>query len=357
MSTEVEISVIVLNWNGLRYLQTCLPDLIAQTFRKFEIVLVDNGSRDGSVEWLEAHFNEHLTRQLQPYLKLVALPENTGFAGGNLAGLAACDPTSRYIATLNNDTLVDAQWLEQLKLNLDRQIGQEPDKRWGAACGPMLFSSTQHTIPTIAAAGIEVFRNGLALDGKVGQPLETFRQSPLEVFGPCAGAALYSRQALDEVGFFDPAFFAYLEDADLAWRLKLAGWHTLYVASAQVWHIYSGTGGQNSPFKNFQLGRNRLWTIFKNMPGPLLFRNLPAILLYDLAASFYTLMQGNQQPLRGRLAALHPRHWKRVWRQRQQIQRSRTTELVEIESWLKPNLPLWGNMRLRKKVDNLATTN
>ena len=215
--------------------------------------------------------------------------------------------------------------------------------KWAAACGPMLFASSQfESVPIIAAAGIEVYRNGLAMDGKVGLPLDARDTEASEVFGPCAGAALYNRRALDEVSFFDPAFFAYLEDADLAWRLRLAGWHTLYVPQAHVWHEYSGTSGQNSPFKNFQLGRNRVWTILKNMPGRLLLRHLPAILLYDFAASLYTLRQGNRNAALGRLAALKPKELERVWQQRRQIQKQRTASLTDIEAWLLPSPPLWG---------------
>jgi GT2 family glycosyltransferase len=344
----------------------------------FEIVLVDNGSYDGSVEFLRSQYAPYLEPDSRPYLNLIALPTNTGFAGGNLAGLAACSPTSRYIATLNNDTIADPAWLERLvealnQKNPPRELELESEKekngieKWGAACGPMLFMDNQNenepnvqpANPTVAAAGIEVYRNGLALDGKVGQKLNTLAMSTptatfSEVFGPCAGAALYSRSALAEVGFFDEAFFAYLEDSDLAWRLRLRGWRTLYVPSAQVWHEYSGTGGQGSPFKNFQLGRNRVWTILKNMPTRLLLSHLPAILLYDGAASVYTLSQRKWQPLRGRLAALHPRHLNRVWRQRQQIQRQRTTSLTELAGWLQPSPTLFSNVRLQRKVDTLA---
>ena len=355
MSNDVQVSLIVLNWNGRRFLEPCLSSLFGQTFLDFEIVLVDNGSNDGSVEFLETQFNPYLTPDSKPSFKLVKLTHNTGFAGGNLAGLAVCNPASRYIATLNNDTIAAPGWLEKLVAALDAQMSAVVTTSWAAACGPMLFTSSQSDgVPTIAAAGIEIYRNGLAMDGKVGQPLDERETATREVFGPCAGAALYNRRALDEVGFFDPAFFAYLEDADLAWRLRLAGWHTLYVPQAQVWHEYSGTSGQNSPFKNFQLGRNRVWTILKNMPGRLLLRHLPAILLYDFAASLYTLREGNRNAALGRLAALKPKELGRVWQQRRQIQKQHTVSLTEIEAWLLPNPPLLRNVQLRQKVDKLA---
>lgn len=346
------VSLLVLNWNGQRYLQKCLNALQQQSYRDFEIVLVDNGSTDGSVALLKSNFGEWLTNEAGlPRLRLLELPRNTGFSGGNLAGLAASDPASRYIATLNNDTQADPLWLETLVRALEKE------SRWGAACGPMLFATQQdQPTPKIAAAGIEVRRNGLALDRQLGETWQP-DEPPQEIFGPCAGAALYRRTVLEQVGFFDPAFFAYLEDADLAWRLRLAGWPTIYLPSSPVWHEYSGTGGQGSPFKNFQLGRNRSWVILKNWPGKLLLRHGLSILFYDLAASVYTLLKGDIQPSRGRLVSLAPKHLGRVWRQRREIQRNRKASLAELKKWLIEAPGLRENLRLRKSADNLAAPN
>lgn len=340
------LSCLVLNWNGQRFLQKCLDSLRQQTYRDFEIVLLDNGSTDGSVEFIRSQYGDWLASEELPRLRLVELPENTGFSGGNLVALEASDPASRYIATLNNDTQADPNWLEILVKTL------ENEPKWGAACGPMLFA-TQPENPKIAAAGIEVRRNGLALDRGLGESWQP-DAAPQEVFGPCAGAAVYRRKALEEVGFFDTAFFAYLEDADLAWRLRLAGWPTVYLPQAPVWHDYSGTGGQGSPFKNFQLGRNRPWVILKDWPDKLLLRHFFSILFYDLAASFYTLLKGNIQPSRGRLVALAPKHLRRVLKQRREIQKSRVVSLAELEKWLKPAPGLRENLRLRESADQLA---
>ncbi len=382
------VSIIVLNWNGRRFLQRCLTSLWSQTFRDFEVVLVDNGSRDGSVsyvrevcgDWLKASASSDLASASStgssdaslenyiegsseesslevkpptslPRLRLVELAENQGFSGGNLAGLARCDPTSRWIGTLNNDTWAEADWLAGLV-----EAAEGAEQIWGTVCGPMLFASQAgQAHPRIASAGIEVARNGLATDRNLGQPL-TSEEEPLEIFGPCAGAALYRRAALAQVGFFDPAFFAYLEDADLAWRLRLAGWRTLYLPQARVWHEYSGTGGQGSPFKNFQLGRNRLWVILKNWPAGLLWRHGWRILAYDLAASAYTLLKGQPHSLRGRLAALHPRHLARLRRQRRQIQAGRIVPLADLERWLQPSTSASATLRQRRAADDLAAT-
>ena len=238
---SVKVSIIILNWNGKVFLKPCLDALRAQTYRAFEVVLVDNGSRDGSAELVRQEYADWLA---EGSLKLVELTRNTGFSGGNLEGLKRANPSSRYIATLNNDTEVDPRWLETLVEGLERR---EPE--WASACGPLLFASDTSRI---ASAGIEVRRNGLALDRRVGESWQP-GEAEEEIFGVCAGAALYRREALEQVGFFDEAFFAYLEDADLAWRLRLAGYRALYLPGANVRHRHSGTGKQGSPFKSFQL--------------------------------------------------------------------------------------------------------
>lgn len=351
MTSEPEISVIILNWNGRGYLEPCLLALLAQTLApsRFEIVLVDNGSGDGSAEFVKDRFKDWLSGEAQPRLKLVELAENRGFSGGNLAGLEHCAATSRYIATLNNDTRAEPGWLETLLTALETRPLQE---KWAAAGGAMLFA--QASTSQIASAGIEVRRDGLALDARIGEKLRENEQEA-EIFGVCAGAALYRREAVNEVGFFDPAFFAYLEDADLAWRLRLAGWRALYVPGALVWHEYSGTGKQGSPFKSFQLGRNRVWVILKNWPASLLLRHALSILFYDLAASAYTLWRRDPHALRGRLAALHPKHLRRVLAQRREIQRQCKISPVELEKWLGKSASPLEMLALRRAADESAT--
>ncbi|MEI6045538.1 MAG: glycosyltransferase family 2 protein [Chloroflexota bacterium] len=354
MPSEPEVSIIILNWNGRGFLEPCLMALQAQTFpaSRFEIVLVENGSTDGSAAWLRTRFGDWLKEEAKPRLKLIELSENQGFAGGNLVGLEHCHPSSRYIATLNNDTEAQSGWLAALVAALEARPKQE---RWAAVGGAMLFAGEQDKAsPRIASAGIEVRRDGLALDRRIGERLREVEREE-EIFGVCAGAALYRREALDQVGFFDPAFFAYLEDADLAWRLRLAGWRSLYVPEALVWHEYSGTGKQGSPFKSFQLGRNRLWTIFKNWPAPMLVRYACAILFYDLAASIYTLLlRRDPHPLRGRLAALHPTHLRRILAQRRQIQRQRTIAVSELKKWLGRSASPLEMLALRRTADTKA---
>ena len=276
----MKVSVIVLNWNGKKYLKECLDSLATQTYREFETILVDNGSTDGSVAYV---------REFYPWARVVLLPENTGFASGNNRGLAEC--RGQYIVTLNNDTKVAPEFLAELSK------AAEADSRIGMVAAKM---RNYRQPELIDAFGLKIGANGLGYNIGIGETdAGQFDDAP--AFGPCAGAALYRREMLDEIGFFDPAFFAYYEDFDLAWRGRLAGWLCVAAPRAVVYHIHSATSGEWSLFKVYQTHRNKWFVIIKNWPSALLTRYLPGVLLTD-AASFCLAV------LRGRgLAALRAR--------------------------------------------------
>jgi GT2 family glycosyltransferase len=169
---------------------------------------------------------------------------------------------------------------------------------------------------------------------------------PVEVFGPCAGAALYRREMLNQVGVFDEDFFAYLEDADLAWRARRQGWRCLYVPAAHVLHRHSATGQEGSPFKSYHLGRNKVWMVVKNYPFRALWYVVPLVILYDLAATFYALaFLRDVHALRGRLAGLT--HARKMWNKRRMAQESardvwpRRLDLP----WLEPLSSPWRVLR------------
>lgn len=267
------VSVVVVNWNGRRYLEECLAALLVQTYSPFEIVLVDNGSTDDSVPFVRERF---------PQVRLVLLERNTGFAAGHNRGIAASRGV--YVATLNNDAIPEPGWLGALVAAAER------DPQVGMVASKMLF----YDRPTVVnSAGICVDRAGIAWDRHGGWPDDPNEPS-VEVFGPCAGAALYRRGLLDEVGLFDESFFCYLEDVDLAWRARLAGWRCWYAPDARVLHHHSGTAGDASAFKRYHLGRNKVWLIAKNYPMPELLTHLPLIVAYDLLAVVGMLLTGHR---------------------------------------------------------------
>ena len=348
--TNHAVSLCVLNWNGLRFLDRCLTALFAQTYEDFELILIDNGSHDGSVEHIRANWAH------EPRLRLITLPQNTGFAAANNLALARANPAARYFGIINNDTIAHPDWLGTLVAALD---AQPDDARIAAVQGALLFLPKNAALPQrgiIASAGIAMHRDGLALDRDIGMPYDfaiARNAPPMPIFGVSGGAALFRRAALADTGFFDDRFFAYLEDADLAWRLRLRGWNALYVPGAAVWHVYSGTGGQGSPFKTYHVARNRVWTLLKNWPAPLVRRHLPAILFYDLAASLYMVVRGRPETLRGRFAALRGADRRAVLAERRVIQAGRVATIAALERWLEPPLSLFASRRLDRRIHDL----
>ena len=327
-------SVILVNWNGKPLLGPCLDALRRQTFPDFETILVDNGSSDGSPEWAAAHY---------PEVCLLVNERNLGFAEGNNLGIAAA--RGEYLVLLNNDTQAEPRFLEALVEIAHR------DGRVGMVGGVLVFA---HRPNVVASAGIRMQRDGVAVDHLAGRPLEILPRDTLEAFGPCGGAALYRRAMLDEVGLFRPEYFAYLEDVDLAWRGRLAGWRCKIAPQAVARHVHSASSGQRSSFKSFHLARNRLLCLFLNLPAGLWVRYSPLILAYDLAACAYGLLARDREVLRGRLAGL--RMLPGLRSARRAAQRLRRVSLRHLARLLSPPMAPWTSLRLRREIDWLAGT-
>ncbi len=294
----LQVSILIVNWNGAHLLARCLPGVLAQAWTDAEVVVWDNGSTDGSADWVEAHY---------PGVRVLRSDRNMGFAGGNNAAIGATQ--GPYVATLNNDAEPDLTWLAYLMEAME----SAPDV--GMCASKMVQADDPSTMD---ACGIEVDRAGIAWNRYSGEPDHRDETAPYEVFGPCAGAALYRRAMLEQVGAFDEDYFAYYEDVDLAWRGRRAGWRCLYVPGARVMHRHSSTGREGSPFKGYHLGRNKVWTLIRNYPWPDWLIYLPVIVGYDVAAWGYALLHGDLHPLRGRLAALG--RWRRFARKRCAVQ-------------------------------------
>src|SRR5437773_10300815 len=246
-----EISVVVVNLNRCELLGRCLESVWRQTFSNFEVVVVDNGSTDGSMEFLRAISD--------PRLRLVSLSSNKGFAAGSNAAITVAK--GRYIATLNNDAEADQRWLEELA------VGIESDESVGMCASKILFSNDRKRIDK---AGHLIYPDGLNHGRGSGQPDRGQFDQREEVLFPDAAAALYRREMLEVIGLFDEYFFAYGDDADLGLRGRLAGWKCLYVPTAVVYHMHSATAGEFSPLKAFLIERNRIWVAVKNFPLALL---------------------------------------------------------------------------------------
>ena len=310
----VVVTVVIPSWNGRHLLCPCLQAVKRQSFTDYEVVVVDNGSIDGTASWLEKEC---------PWVRVIRTSKNIGFAAAVNLGIS--ESHSRYVATLNNDTEVAPGWLAALV-----EVA-ENDHQVGMCASTMLFADRPQMINS---AGISVDRVGIAWDRLGGAEFDNEESKLMEVFGACAGAALYRRAMLDSIGCFDVDFFAYLEDVDLAWRARAAGWDCVYVPQARVLHRHSATGGEGSPFKSFHLGRNKVWLIVKNYPFRELYGYVPLILIYDLAAVTYALLARlDVYALLGRLAGLAGAIG--MWRKRAQCSGSPslTTAFLSPLSW------------------------
>lgn len=240
--------VVILNWNGAAYIRDCLRSAFAQTYPRFRVILVDNGSQDRSREIVQDEFPDAI---------LVALPENLHFARGSNAGIrrALQDPECAHVVTLNNDTRVDREWLTELVRPVGPTVGMVASK--------LLLMGRERTLNS---TGISIAPDGSGMDRGWNQPDEGQYDTAFDVFGPTAGAGLYSRKALNVVGLFDEAFVAYYEDLDLAWRIRLAGWEARFSPSAIVHHKFSASFGQGNPLKTYLCERNRIWNLVRNYP-------------------------------------------------------------------------------------------
>lgn len=267
------IAVLIVNWNGGDFLRRCLEALDRQRRRPDHIVVVDNASTDTSLQLAEAALGR---------VELIRLDTNVGFArANNLAARAAGGFDA--LALLNPDAFPEAGWLEALEAAADR----EP-----AAAS---FASQMRLVSApevLDGAGDSYHVSGRAWRNGHGVPGSQWPEEDLEVFAPCAAAALYRRPAFEEAGGFDEQFFCYFEDVDLGFRLRLRGYKSVYVHAAVVQHVSSGLTGYRSDFAVYHGERNAVWTFVKDMPGPLFWLYLPQHLALNIAALFYYPWRG-----------------------------------------------------------------
>jgi len=315
------ISVIVVAFESGAHLGRCLQALEAQTRRDFEVILVDNASTDGAVD--------RLPEPTVPF-RLIRNAQNLGFAAAN--NQAAAQARGAWLATLNPDAFPQPDWLER--------FGEAAGRYPGVAA----FGSTQlldRDPLLIDGAGDPYHALGVAWRGEHGRPDDSARGDG-EVFGPCGAAAFYDRAAFLAAGGFEPSFFCYYEDVDLAFRLRLSGQRCVQLAAARVRHV--GSGG--SALAVYLNTRNILWTVLRCMPGPLLALLLPAVAAMSLARLGRSALRGDAgtraRALRDALAALPE-----VRQARRRIQRGR-----RIGSWAVARAMTWSVPKLvRRRAD------
>jgi GT2 family glycosyltransferase len=330
------ISVVIPNWNGKKFLAGCLDSLKAQTYEPIEVVIVDNGSKDGSVEYLQENY---------PEVKLVTFPVNTGFSPAVNAGIKAS--TGEMVALLNNDTVVDPNWMSELI----KAMNEHPE---AGSAGCKMLAYDDHTLLDGAGDG---YRRG-GLPGRIGhKERDTGRFNRKRyLLGACGGAALYRRELFEAIGYFDEDYFAYLEDVDLGLRAQAAGFKCIYVPTSIVYHLGCGTTGSGySPLVVRLSARNNWNTIVKNIPMPLLWKFMPHICFWQLYYLAVVTVRGGQlMPwLKGTFEAV--KLFPTMMEKRREINRLRKTSLEYMEQIIIESEKDLGDSKARLYKQHLAS--
>ena len=265
------VSVIIVNYNGKHLIIDCLKGLGRQSFRDFEVVIIDNASSDGSPNAILKLFEES---QVTPFLKFIPLDKNIGFAGGNLEGLKYTN--GEYITLLNNDSESDERWLEELVKAMDH------DPELGICASKLIIFNTD--IIDSAGDGFSTALRGFKRGE--GEKISFYNEKEY-IFGACAGAALYRRKMIEEIGFLDEDFFLIHEDTDLNLRAQLYGWKVLFVPTAIVYHKVRSSIGNMSPMAVYYTLRNSEFVKIKNIFLPLFLRCLPMFILGVVSEFLY----------------------------------------------------------------------
>lgn len=307
MPATCGIAVVIVNYNGERLLPECLAALGAQTIAPDEIVVADNGSRDGSLALLRSH---------HPHVRALALGRNFGFAGGANRGVHAT--AAPWVCVLNSDATPAPDWLAQLA------AAPRDDRTW--ALGSVLVSAATGRIES---AGDQYSAAGYAYKLLRDHPLDELPAEPYRVFAPPGAAPVFRRDVFEALGGYEERFFLYYEDVDLAFRAVLGGWHALLVPSARVIHRLGATTRSHARAR-FYVARNSAWCAV---------RCLPQTGARSLARRWAVELRTNRPrrlvpvEIAGRLAGLAG--LPRVLRERRAIQGGRVAPMEHVDALLR----------------------
>ena len=251
----MEVSVIIPNFNGIAFLDTVLNSLEGQSMNDFEVILVDNGSTDGSCSFAAANY---------PWVHILELSDNFGFCRAVNEGIRASK--APYVLLLNNDTEVTENFVEEMLDAIKRH-------RNAFSCGARMVQ--YHDRDRLDDAGNYYCALGWSFARGRGRDIHAFEKEE-KIFAACAGAAIYRKKILDQIGLFDEEHFAYLEDVDIGYRARIYGYENWYAPEAVVYHVGSGTSGSRyNQFKTRYSSRNNVYLVYKNMPFLQILLNLP----------------------------------------------------------------------------------
>lgn len=265
---NMKVTIVIPNYNGKHFMEPCLASLKKQTYRDYRILVVDNASTDGSIEYMKENY---------PEIDVIALDQNYGFSRAVNVGIQ--NSATPYVILLNNDTTVDPHYVEEMVKAIEKS--------------PRIFSVSSKMIQMyhpelIDSAGDLYTLIGWGICRGTGRPVTNYTEAD-EIFTACAGAAIYRRSAFKKIGYFDENHFAYLEDIDVGYRAKIYGYKNMYCPTALVYHVGSGTSGSKyNSFKVKLSARNNIYLNYKNMPIVQLILNfLPLLAGYLVKYVFF----------------------------------------------------------------------
>lgn len=325
----VPVTVVIVNWNGRDHLETCLGSVLAQDVPGVEVVLIDNGSTDGSVDFVRERFADRV--------RTIAHDTNLGYSRGLNEGIRAA--RGRYVMALNNDTEVAPGCLAALISVADRHPNA------GSLATKILSYYDRSVIDNV---GHVLYPDGMTRGrGRLEIDRGQYDREE-EILLPSGCAALLRRSMLADVGLFDDDLFAYCDDTDLGLRARLAGWRCRYVPGAVVYHKYSAATAPYSPLKAFLVERNRAWVAVKCLPASLLLAS-PFFTFLRLGAQAWGAVRGRGAAGRftsdhssmelvrvlGRAAFAAIRGLPAAWGKRREVQRRRRIVRGEAFDWLR----------------------
>ena len=268
----MEVSVVIPNFNGIAFLDSVLASLEGQTLNNFEVILVDNGSTDGSCSFVTANY---------PWVHLIELSENFGFCGAVNAGIRAAK--APYVLLLNNDTEVKEDFVEEMLAAIRRHKN-------AFSCGARMVQ--YHDRDKLDDVGNYYCALGWSFARGRGKDIHAYETED-RIFSACAGAAIYRKKILEKIGYFDEEHFAYLEDTDIGYRARIYGYENWYAPKAIVYHVGSGTSGSRyNQFKTRYSSRNNIYLIYKNMPLLQIILNLPFLVAGFLVKILFFAVKG-----------------------------------------------------------------
>ena len=318
-----KVTVMILNYNGVRWLRRCLSSVLETEYPKYEIYLIDNGSTDDSVEYV---------RQKYPSVKFIRNPANLGFAEAYNRAISQVE--AEYIVLLNNDVeVLSTTWLDSLIKTANEGT------KVGAVATRMVSMENDHVLDSVGSMGVPYWTEGFTEIGRGELDADQYTNS-FEPFAFCGGAALIRKSAFIDAGTFDETFFLYYEDPDLSWRLRLRGWRVRYASGARIAHYRGGTlgGGKVTPLMLYYIHRNFLRTIIKNCGASLTWALRNYLLYTFLITSGFLIYEPRKSAMLLKGIVWNIRNLRSSYAARQVVQSGRKVSEQEILRRMYPGL-------------------